>query len=150
MSDELREKRNAENMDRYTAKKKICFAHYGNICECCAETEEMFLSIDHVNNDGAEHRKNEVKGNDIYAWLIKNNFPDGFRLLCHNCNMGRHRNGGICPHQEGSSTITQVSSRKCGEAPDTLKGNEIVKPLGNPRAVLSPTFPWGFNSTRLN
>lgn len=25
---------------------------------------------------------------------------DKFRLLCANCNQGRQRNGGICPHQQ--------------------------------------------------
>ena len=30
--------------------------HYGRACSCCGETEPAFLTIDHVNNDGAEHR----------------------------------------------------------------------------------------------
>ena len=28
------------------------------------------------------------------------------------CNVGKHRNGGICPHQEGSTTIAQASRAK--------------------------------------
>jgi hypothetical protein len=30
--------------------------------------------------------------------LIKNNFPDGFQVLCHNCNMSIGLYG-YCPHQ---------------------------------------------------
>ena len=68
---------------------------YGEKCECCGEDEPQFLSIDHTNNDGAEHRKT-VK--NVYLWLRKNGFPrDGFRLLCYNCNFGRRL--GDCPHK---------------------------------------------------
>jgi hypothetical protein len=31
--------------------------------------------------------------------LRKNGFPEGFQVLCANCNIGRHINGGICPHE---------------------------------------------------
>lgn len=24
---------------------------------------------------------------------------DRYQLLCFNCNCGRHRNGGVCPHK---------------------------------------------------
>ncbi len=33
-------------------------------------------------------------------WLKANNFPPGFQTLCHNCNIGKHRNKGICPHKQ--------------------------------------------------
>lgn len=79
--------------------KSMVFAAYGNQCECCGETEKSFLTIDHVNDDGKEHRKS-IRSNRIYHWLKKNGFPkDGFRLLCFNCNCGRRVNGGICPHK---------------------------------------------------
>lgn len=66
-------------------------------CNCCGENEWIFLEIDHVNNDGNKHRK-ELGHDRIESWLIKNNFPEGFQVLCSNCNKGRHLNGGICPH----------------------------------------------------
>lgn len=82
-------------------------AHYGNKCACCGETEEVFLSMDHKNNDGAAHRKavfngpNSVfrGGTHIYMWIKRNKYPDSFQILCHNCNHGKHLNGGVCPHQ---------------------------------------------------
>lgn len=71
--------------------------HYGGKCACCGEDEWKFLTIDHINNDGAAHRR--VVKTYITGWLIKNNFPPGFQILCHNCNFTKEAYGG-CPHQE--------------------------------------------------
>lgn len=86
---------------RYSAYRKIVLNAYGAKCACCGEDEPLFLEIDHVNNDGKKHR-NEI-GNSSKAlvyWLIQNNFPDGFQILCSNCNQGKKRNKGICPHKQ--------------------------------------------------
>ena len=29
-------------------------------------------------------------------------WPDGLQILCYNCNSGRYRNGGICPHKSSN------------------------------------------------
>ncbi len=69
-------------------------------CNCCGEKDMQFLTIDHINNDGASHRKKyNLPGNSIHFWLKKNNYPEGFQLLCFNCNLGKYRAGGICPHK---------------------------------------------------
>ena len=76
--------------------------HYSDgqgLCVCCGETEERFLSIDHIANNGANHRR-EIGVDQLHRWLEKNNYPEGYQTLCMNCNWGKHRNGGICPHQE--------------------------------------------------
>ena len=82
---------------------------YGGACSCCGETELAFLTIDHVNGDGAEHRRQlaaEVgsswgqAGAPTYRWLRKNGFPEGFQVMCANCNCGKQWNGGVCPHQQ--------------------------------------------------
>lgn len=72
---------------------------YGGRCQCCGETTEEFLTIDHVYNDGAAHRKNiGGGGSSTYIWLKRNGFPkDRFQLLCMNCNWGKARYG-QCPH----------------------------------------------------
>jgi hypothetical protein len=81
-------------------KEKILY-EYGQECICCGEKAWQFLSIDHIGNWGALHRK-EIKnggGSNFYRWLKKNNYPkDNFRTLCMNCNacIGFH---GFCPHQ---------------------------------------------------
>lgn len=82
-------------------KRRLCLEHYSNssvpYCKCCGEHTYVFLSIDHVDNGGTQHRK-EIKGR-IERFLIRNNFPTGYQILCHNCNMGKRINGGVCPHQ---------------------------------------------------
>ena len=66
---------------------------YGNICAFCGEGFIPFLTIDHINNDGHEHRTKF--GNGLYAWLRRNNYPDGFQTLCFNCNCGKSKIGDI-------------------------------------------------------
>lgn len=75
------------------------YRHYGDCCSCCGESEKLFLQIDHVNNDGNKQRKEIKVTTQLYRWIIDNNFPDTLQLLCANCNFGKFRNGGICPHQ---------------------------------------------------
>lgn len=83
-------------------KRQLCLIHYGGSppkCSCCDETIYEFLTIDHIHNNGKEHRKKiGGAGINLYRWLIKNNFPDGFQVLCYNCNWGKFKRG-ECPHK---------------------------------------------------
>lgn len=74
---------------------------YGNKCQCCGESHREFLAIDHMNNDGTEHKKSlSLKSAQaFYTWLRKNNYPQGFQVLCHNCNMAKGFYG-RCPHND--------------------------------------------------
>lgn len=78
------------------------FAAYGGWqCACCGETEKLFLSIDHIKNNGAAERRAGLYkggGSAFYAWLRKENFPPGYQVLCMNCQVGKHKNSGVCPH----------------------------------------------------
>ena len=86
------------------------YNHYSNYdikCNCCGERQMEFLSIDHVNNDGAEHRRTaknshgHLTGNHIIYWLIQNNYPPGFQILCMNCNHAKGKDPEhLCPHQK--------------------------------------------------
>jgi hypothetical protein len=87
--------------------KKEIFEHYGGTppkCACCGETIPEFLTIDHVNNDGSNHRREvfgrKTRGDSLkfYMWIVNNNFPDTLQILCMNCNWGKRLNG-ICPHK---------------------------------------------------
>ncbi len=89
---------------RLGAQLKIeCFQHYGNICKCCGESNIYFLTLDHILGNGNIHRKkifkHNVGGVHMYRWLKKNNFPEGYTILCMNCNWAT-RYGGICPHKD--------------------------------------------------
>lgn len=88
------------NQDRC---RDAVFAAYGGYrCVCCGVDERLFLSIDHINNDGNVERKSGAyssSGTAFYLWLRKQGFPAGYQVLCMNCQVGKHRNGGVCPHQ---------------------------------------------------
>lgn len=69
--------------------------HYGWSCVFCGESYELFLTIDHINDDGAVHRRSEKisTGSKTYRWLEKQGYPDGFQVACFNCNAAKARIG---------------------------------------------------------
>lgn len=89
-----REYRNAKRLEIRNA----VLLHYGSRCDCCHEPQPLFLTIDHIGGNGWEHRR-QIGKTDMWIWLHHNDYPDGFRILCFNCNAGRYRNGGVCPHK---------------------------------------------------
>jgi hypothetical protein len=63
-------------------------AHYSNnknTCNQCGFCDIRALAIDHIDNNGAQHRKS-IKRANIYIWLKQNGFPTGYQVLCFNCN----------------------------------------------------------------
>lgn len=72
---------------------------YGGKCACCGENRPQFLTLDHVNGNGAEHRreitgKRSGGGYTIALWLRAHGWPkDGYQLLCWNCNCARGFSG---------------------------------------------------------
>jgi hypothetical protein len=94
-------KQRARENRKNAQNKEIVLNHYGGRCVCCDETEPKFLTVDHINGDGKEHRK-QLPGSGggaiMHNWLIKNDFPDGFQILCWNCNMAKGIYG-ECPHR---------------------------------------------------
>ena len=76
-----------------------CFEAYGGArCYCCGEDRIYFLSLDHVNGDGAEERKRLGMGTNIYGHLYHRGFPepDRYQILCYNCNFAKGT-GPCCP-----------------------------------------------------
>lgn len=86
--------------------KTEAIAAYGGVCDCCNESREVFLAIDHVNGGGLKHRKAIGKrgGGAFYKWLQDHGWPHGYRVLCHNCNFATHVLG-TCPHRDRSAKI---------------------------------------------
>ena len=107
----------ASNQERYKRNRDACISraskraleirqevisHYGGFCKCCGERELRFLTLDHIGQDGAKHRKetNTPGGTRFYYWVRRNGYPDFLRVLCYNCNMAMFHNGGTCPHED--------------------------------------------------
>jgi len=96
-------------------------------CECCEETLLEFLCLDHTDGGGNKHRKTlgDPSGTSIYQWIIKNNFPKGFRVLCYNCN-NAYGHYGYCPHKMKKEKIIGeviISKERMKEILDKRKQN---------------------------
>lgn len=104
-----------DKRSRWRVKLKV-INHYGKVCACCGEDKVEFLAIDHINGRGNQERqKLGLKaGIAFYRWLIRNNYPLGYRVLCHNCNcsIGYY---GYCPHHPEirvNGGVTDLASRE--------------------------------------
>ncbi len=84
----------------YRLRHQAIVAYGGYRCACCGLTEALFLTIDHVENHGTAHRRQVGAASSFYQWLRDEGYPPGFQVLCSNCNFGRYRNGGVCPHRD--------------------------------------------------
>lgn len=58
-------------------------------CRHCGQGDLDVLCLDHVNDDGYIHRNSSrhISGGSFYKWVIKNDYPPGFQVLCGSCNM---------------------------------------------------------------
>lgn len=69
-------------------------SHYGpsGSLQCswpdCTITDPDMLTLDHVDNDGASHRKMKpgLTGHKLYSLLRSSGFPAGYQTLCWNHN----------------------------------------------------------------
>jgi hypothetical protein len=98
-----------ENLRWHRRVRLQVIAGYGGACACCGESEQAFLAVDHIFNDGAAERASTgMSGAQWYRWLICQGFPaDRYRLLCHCCNEARAFYGS-CPH-ERSAPLAQLA-----------------------------------------
>jgi hypothetical protein len=66
------------------------FTRYSNgtpTCKQCGFSDLRALSIDHINGGGLKHRRllGISGGSGFYHWLKRNNYPEGYQVLCMNC-----------------------------------------------------------------
>lgn len=74
-------------------------AYGGLTCNCqhedgpCGPKPYEFLAIDHI---GGRLGRWQDRRSSLHRYLRANGYPEGYRVLCHNCNsaLGVH---GICP-----------------------------------------------------
>lgn len=62
---------------------------YGGKCVCCGESKHEYLELDHINNNGAEERRNSgIRGIGYYRYLRRLGYPKdaGLQVLCGNCH----------------------------------------------------------------
>lgn len=102
---------------------------YGGKCNCCGETNWIFLTIDHIAGGGNIHRKNIKRtGTDFYRWLKINNYPkDNYQLLCYNCNITKGHQG-FCPCKIDKKTDNSCS--RCNTLLNIINWTEFNK-FGN-------------------
>lgn len=81
--------------------------HYGSRCVCCGATDE--LHIDHHYGRAVQGRQTPASGIGLYNWLIANDFPPGFQVLCGPCNRSK-----------GPGFICCIHSRWLGPPPENM------------------------------
>lgn len=74
---------------------------YGGECACCGEARKEFLTIDHVDGNGAGKAHRAAVGNTPGVYTDLDSRPADltkYRVLCMNCNSS-HSWYGYCPHE---------------------------------------------------
>jgi len=99
------------------SRRLLIFQHYSKFhsnsdipcCRCCGENSHLdFLALDHIlgrkEMDSipelvAIGYSSELYHQKLQRWIIENNFPDYFQILCQNCNFakGMKKNNHKCP-----------------------------------------------------
>ena len=78
----------------------LVLSHYSNgtpTCACCRESRFEFLTLDHIHNNGAAHKRQVGRG-QVYYSIRDAGFPPEYQVLCFNCNCAKGTYG-ICPHE---------------------------------------------------
>lgn len=107
-----RERRSTNAKERRARYRARVFSAYENQCACCGQKTPEFLEIDHIGGWGTKHRDRQgrrVSGMALYLFLIREDFPKGFRLLCGNCHSAISYCG-YCPHQREKEKEQNVSA----------------------------------------
>jgi hypothetical protein len=100
-------------------------------CNCCGEHLHIdFLAIDHIAGRRQMDSEPELvklgyssklKNTALIKWLIDNDCPEGFQILCHNCNFTKSliKNKNECPmknkiHQQNNANLLEKLSKNIG------------------------------------
>lgn len=101
-SQEARIKRLARSNSYGQKVKKRAIDLLGGKCQCCGIIEIEFLTVDHINGGGHQHRQNDKNGGGrgLYAVIVATGVlsKKSFRILCMNCNLSLGLYG-YCPHR---------------------------------------------------
>lgn len=131
--EERKERHNNASREHRIRLRLKALERYGQVCFCCGEYRVLFLSIDHVNGNGNQHRREvscKLGGYPFLRWLANNDWPDGFRTACHNCNQGMSINNGVCPHES-----ERMGYPVRGASAWTKRQDTLVKKSGSEQEV---------------
>lgn len=121
--------------DYYTKYRVMVINHYSQgemrcqspTCEVQGGAKDIrCLSLDHIKGGGANHRASIKGGNfGVYRWIVSNNFPSGFQVLCMNCQfIKRYDNNEITGARKsnvlpaiGAPTLVRVPPRRSRSVP---------------------------------
>jgi len=84
-------------------KQQQLFDIFGDHCRCCGESNKVFLTLNHINGDGADERR-RLTGNpqsgSMASWreAIRTKDHTRYEILCYNCN-NAVKDGRVCPHK---------------------------------------------------
>lgn len=97
-----REKALTRAAAQWQRDKHDVITYYGPDCQCCDEDFYPVLVIDHIYGKGTKQRedlKAQGRGSNFYRWLIRTGYPQGFQVLCANCNMAKGTKSSCpCPY----------------------------------------------------
>lgn len=99
--------------------KRLAFEKLGGQCDCCHEFDFNLLTIDHVECDGAAHRKAlRDEGKCAYKTIVREILnsdtpPERYRLLCWSCNSGREvAPDGVCHQPKRRDALRELNKRE--------------------------------------
>jgi hypothetical protein len=89
--------RREQRTTQQTRIRREVIEGYGGRCVCCANDFLPHLTIDHIAGGGSAERKTPGGSQrSLYRRLRREGFPEGFQVLCWNCNWTKHLHG-RCP-----------------------------------------------------
>jgi len=160
----------AEREKTIELKTKVMLHYsYGEIhCIHCGETNINFLTIDHINGKKAwKERGGDKKAEALCRWLIREDFPDGFQVLCWNWNqiktkkeneIERKKNAKAVGNRAGDlkNKIQTLTEYSAGDKPqcrccryDELDGLTIHHKYGRKNAPIEEQKAYGDKIYRL-
>ena len=123
------------NRVRYMKAKADLITLYGGACVCCGEAEFAFLTLDHVNGDGAAERKAlgyTPNPSTFMRRMVKAGKQDPrYQVLCFNCNCAKS-DSRDCPHTKTREALLAEMDALMAPAPSRVKNGE-----SHPRARLT-------------
>lgn len=103
--------RDAFEASRYRADVAFIIRAYGGKCACCGESARQFLTIDHVDGDGAAERSaaggHTASLRRLAKRIITHGLDARFQVLCWNCNCARSA-WGYCHERPAPAVEAQL------------------------------------------